>query len=383
MKKLYTANSKNLKPILLLVLVMLLALSPTTSTYGQVITPFTPRSSVFTPNQTLYNIKGDFTMLGNTNLTLVNYSDSGNNDPFTFNSSSADLTFSNEFGSNPDCSNIVYAGLYWTGRSTATNTFTVTKDVSTGNTVPRPVTTDRTMYNGEAIPNTNYTLTQSVSGSVTSFKFTSSDSGNTVEFFYNSTNSSSTRYLRVSVNGGPQTNVATTSLNTNNAYLSAPYTVFTSPDYTLTVTRLRLQDTDRAYVVVTHNEMVPEIIPVTKTFDKRKVSIKGPTASSYTELTANSTDIYYPQGAHGDMYSAYIDVTDYVRNNGKNGTYHVADLALTEGNGGSTGYYGGWGMVVVYENSEMPWKDITVFDGHGYVAGSTTVNHKLDVSGFN
>src|SRR5690606_25421308 len=79
MKKLYSAKSNNLKPILNLVLVMVLALSPTLFTYGQVKVPFTPRSSVFTPGKTIYNVKGDFTMIGNTNLTLVNYTDDGNN----------------------------------------------------------------------------------------------------------------------------------------------------------------------------------------------------------------------------------------------------------------------------------------------------------------
>src|SRR5690625_6425251 len=39
-------------------------------------------------------------------------------------------------------------------------------------------------------------------------------------------------------------------------------------------------------------------------------------------------------------------------------------------------------MVVVYENSGMPWKDISIFDGHAYVVGSTTASHELPVSGF-
>lgn len=373
---------------------MVLALTSSISTNGQVRVDFTPRSSVFTPNKTIYNIKGDFTMIGNTNLTLVNYTDNGNNssameyvdidnDPTTFNSSAATLTFSDDFGANPDCSNVVYAGLYWTGRSRAENTFSVTKDVNTGNTVTQQVTSNEIVYDGNSIPNTNYTLTRSVSGSVTTFTFTSSGSGDTVEFFYKTGLSSSSRYLKVSVNGGPETDVATSSLTNSNAYLSVPYTVFSSSAFTLNVNRLRLVNTNRAYVEVTHNENVPEIIQVTKSFDKRKVSIKGPNASSYTQLTANANDIYYPSGTDGDMYSAYVDVTDYVRNNGNNGLYHVADLALAEGDGGSTGYYGGWGMVVVYENSQMKWKDITVFDGHAYVAGSTTTNHTLDVSGFN
>src|SRR5690606_18800393 len=102
------------------------------------------------------------------------------NDPTTFNSSAATLTFSDDFGANPDCSNVVYAGLYWTGRSRAENTFSVTKDVNTGNTVTQQVTSNEIVYDGNSIPNTNYTLTRSVSGSVTTFTFTSSGSGDTV-----------------------------------------------------------------------------------------------------------------------------------------------------------------------------------------------------------
>src|SRR5690625_3976934 len=104
-------------------------------------------------------------------------------------------------------------------------------------------------------------------------------------------------------------------------------------------------------------------------------------ASSYTEVTANVNDIYYPVSNHGQMYSAYAEVTDYVRNNGI-GTYTVADLALREGNGGGIGFYGGWAMVVVYENSKLPWRDVTIFDGHAYVAGSVTASAELPVSGF-
>ncbi len=79
-------------------------------------------------------------MIGNTNLTLRNYSDNGSNnanmdyvdvdgDPNTLNSSSATLTFSTEGGvADPNCSNIIYAGLYWTGRAhngTSPNAFTI------------------------------------------------------------------------------------------------------------------------------------------------------------------------------------------------------------------------------------------------------------------
>ncbi|MBL7892862.1 MAG: gliding motility-associated C-terminal domain-containing protein [Bacteroidia bacterium] len=233
---------------------------------GQVIKSFVQRPSAATPTKLIYSIRGDYTMIGNTNLTLQSYDNTTNNsnnvmkyvdvdgDPNTLNSSSATLGFSTENGAIPSCSNIIYAGLYWTGRasdaSTSPESFSVTK------------------------------------GSVT------------------------------------------------------------------------------------------------KNYNKRTISLKGPGQTSYTQLVANAGNIYYPDGIYGNMYSAYIEVTSYVKANGI-GQYTVADMALIEGNGNATGYYGGWGMIVVYENSKMNWRDVTIFDGHAYVVGNATVNFELPVSGFN
>ncbi|MBN2776583.1 MAG: DUF11 domain-containing protein, partial [Bacteroidales bacterium] len=232
---------------------------------AQVIKPFTQRSSQYTPGKYIYNVKGDFTLIGNTNLTLVNYGDNTSNnnsmeyvdvdsDASTLNSSSSSLQFSSENGAIPECSDIVYAGLYWTGRS----------------------------HNGGDSP------------------------------------------LEFSVTKGS----------------------------------------------------------VTVDFNKREVLLRGPGAGAYTTVTANANDIYYPVTEHGQMYSAYAEVTDYVRQYGV-GEYLVANVALREGNGGGTGYYGGWAMVVIYENSKMNWRDVTIFDGHAYVAGSVTADFTIPVSGFN
>ncbi|MDD3686854.1 MAG: hypothetical protein PHE56_08825, partial [Bacteroidales bacterium] len=233
--------------------------------YSQVVKPFTQRTSQYTPSKVIYNVKGDFALLGNTNLTLVNYGDNTSNnnsmqyvdvdsDNTTLNSSTSQLVLSNENGAIPECSNIVYAGLYWTGRA----------------------------HNGDNSPQT----------------FSVTKSGTTVNF------------------------------------------------------------------------------------DKRTVLLKGPGASSYTSVNANASDIYYPETAHGQMYSAYAEVTDYVRQYGS-GDYTVANIALREGTGGGTGYYGGWALVVIYENSKMNWRDVTIFDGHAYVAGSVTADYTIPVSGFN
>jgi hypothetical protein len=104
------------------------------SAQAQVRVPFAQRTSAFTPTQTIYSIHGDFTMIGNTNMTLVSYSDTepnSNNDmkkvdtdgiSSTNNSSAATLVFSNENGANPACSEVLFAGLYWTARTNATPT---------------------------------------------------------------------------------------------------------------------------------------------------------------------------------------------------------------------------------------------------------------------
>ena len=237
------------------------------ATEAQVVKSFAQRPAANTPSTLVYSIKGDYTMIGNTNITLSSYGDFTNNsnnfmeyvdvdgDPNTFNSSSATLDFSTENGAIVQCSKVVFAGLYWTGRS-------------------------------------------------------SNDPSSSPEEF----------------------------------------------DVTVGAT--------------------------TKTFNKRKIQLKGPGASSYTEFVANPGNIYYPEGANGNMYSAFVEVTDYLDTLGI-GEYTVADMALVEGNGGGTGYYGGWGMIVIYENSKMNWRDVTVFDGYAYVQGSTTVNYELPVSGFN
>ncbi|MEI6749689.1 MAG: hypothetical protein WCM93_11060, partial [Bacteroidota bacterium] len=215
---------------------------------AQVRVPFTQRTSQYSPSKVIYNIRGDFQMIGNTNLTLVTYGNNttnGNNQmklvdmdgiASTANSSSATLALSTENGATPSCSNIIYAGLYWSGRT---------------------------------------------SSSVT-------------------------------------------------------------------------------------------------TATKRSIKLKGPGQAAYQSFTANANDIRYPGDDY--MYSAYIEVTDLVRLHGV-GEYWVADMALSTGIGGAVGYYGGWGMVVVYENSKMKWRDVTVFDGYAYVQ-SGTYNYELPVSGF-
>ncbi len=276
MKKLYHSKTcLNKHHIKLMLFTCLLVFNFYTS-LGQVRVPFGPRASQSSPSVTTYNIKGDFSMMGNTNLTLLNYSDTAPNtnnmvyvdvdgDSNTFNSSSATLNFSTENGAIPECSNILFAGIYWFGKADTGNDLNI---------------------DGDNDPNT----------------------------------------FNVTKNG------------------------------------------------------------ITKSLDKRKVLIDGPGSNGYEEINASvintGPELYFPSGIDINLYSAFADVTEYVRVNGI-GEYFIADIALTEGSQSPDGLSGGWGMLVIYENSEMNWRDITVFDGHAFVSGNNgTETFSFNVNGF-
>jgi gliding motility-associated-like protein len=247
--------------IRLILLGLLLYISGTDS-HGQVLKPFSQRIGTNGPSTKIFNINGDFTFLGNTNLSLKDYSLNlqnnrpmvyvdEDNDPGTFNSSMATLTFSSENGVDPDCGRVVFAGLYWTGRSADDINFEVNHD-------------------------------------------------------------------------------------------------------------------GRSQI-----------------YNKREVKIKPPGSSEYIKISAKMEDIWYPpsnarEEQHG-MYVGYADVTSIVKAAGT-GEYWLADLALLEGAGGALGYFGGWGLVVVYENDGMKPRDITVFDGYAFVTDDEA--HLLNIDGF-
>lgn len=265
MEKLYfKKNSYVFHTILLLIVFSNLAKAQTL-TSPQV--DFKQRTAAATPDKKIYNINGDFTMLGNTNLTLSSYANNKNNEGnamvyvdidginTTLNSSMATLELSNsgENSANQDCSNVLFAGLYWTGKSDDANeTFSVTKN------------------------------------------------------------------------------------------------------------------------------------SVTKNYNKKTISLKGPKANSYTTITANS-DIRFPGSAQSGIFVGFQEVTEYVKEQGS-GAYTVADIALKEGvNGPSAqnpGFFGGWVMVVIYENPTMKSRAVTLFDGYAYVNGQNNEYGNIPISGF-
>ncbi len=404
MKKLYSKSISNL--VSLLLIIALAILNPFTSS-AQIKKNFVQRTSQYSPTKKIYNVKGDFTMLGNTNLTLQNYNPLTNNnnqnmvyvdidgDGTTWNSSSATLELSQENGAIPSCSDIVFAGLYWTGKSSADQTFTATRPGPVGTvSVNNNLNVSHNQNIGSnTTPNysTNFALSVTSSGITNDSYPLYSFNGNGNTYLFKFYNSGAINRVTLSINGQAEQNIpATINGSGTEAVLATPYTI---NDGTLAIkvkklirlagtneSNVNIQNNSTADVNVTGTYTGP--ININKTFNKRMVSLKGPNSSNYTSITADANDIYYPSGTEDDIYSAFAEVTDYVKTNGI-GKYTVADLALLEGNPGGTGYSGGWGMIVVYENAKMKWRDITLFDGYAYVQSKNTNGFNLPVSGFN
>jgi uncharacterized repeat protein (TIGR01451 family) len=98
----------------------------------------------------------------------------------------------------------------------------------------------------------------------------------------------------------------------------------------------------------------------------RTVKIRKGTTGTYTELLALQVDTAQKdRGLSTEflMYQAYVDVTGFIQANGA-GTYTVGNIPLSVGNGEAIGNYGGWSIVVVYENPTVSYNSIRVYDGY-------------------
>ncbi|MFC6877624.1 hypothetical protein ACFQFB_10910, partial [Flavobacterium myungsuense] len=400
MKNIYFKSINNKLQCLIVIIGILFATTITTN--AQVAVPFKQRTSQFSTGKTIYNVKGDFTMLGNTNLTIPVYSNSQNNngqimqyvdvdnDPNTWNSSSSTLALSTENGAVPSCSNIVYAGLYWTGKSSPNNTFTATKQIPNGT---QSINTNLTLEHDDNITNTNYALSVTRNNPSNSnrnpiYTFT----GNGITYVFNFYNSSAANRVTVKVNDDAEINVPVTVNGANTeATLTTPFSI-TDGSVTIKINKLirsaatnlsTANTQNTSFALVNVSGTIPAFTTVTKNYDKRVISLKGPNSSAYTQFTANASDIYYPTGGtNDDIFTAYKEITTYVKQNGI-GEYFAADIALLEGNPGGTGYSGGWGIIVVYENAKMKYRDVTIFDGYAYVQAGNASGFDLDVAGFN
>lgn len=371
--------------ILLLVFIFSIQIKAQTLTSPQV--PFLQRTSAATPAQTIYNITGDFTLIGNTNLTLLNYNTTTDNensemryvdidgDPTTLNSSMAtlDLTNGNENSATQNCSTVLFAGLYWTGKSDDANeTFIANKRIS----------------NTQTCPNTAYTMAVTKGGSSGNYYPIYTFSGYTHTYAFSFTNAT-TGYsiVTLSIDNGTAVNVPVTYNSLGIATFTTPYTSYASWGPTFSITSL-VRNVSTSYSLTNYQSTSYVLLSPSKNYDKKVISLKGPGASAYSTITTTSA-IRYPGAANSGIFIGYQEITDYVKAHGA-GAYTVADIALIEGNNGTAdaqhpGYSGGWGMIVIYENPVMKSRAVTLFDGYAYVNGQLAGGGEygtIPISGF-
>lgn len=357
--------------LVLILIIPIIKINAQTLTSPQV--NFSQRTSSATPAKTIYNVKGDFTLLGNTNLSLVNYAtgtDNENNamkyvdidgNSSTLNSSMATLELSNsgENSANQNCSTVLFAGLYWTGKSDDAN-----ETFSINNT---------TIVHNSTIPYTNYTMTVSLGGSGPNNYYpiyTFTGNSHTYAFNFNNAATSGTSTVTLTLDGvaQPAINVtyssgtATFSYTSNAAY-GTPFTI-NSLTRNTSKNQSEPQYQSNSYANVAYSP--------SKNYDKKVVSLKGPGATTYTTITAKpngaTSDIRFPGSSNSGIFIGYQEITDYVKTYGP-GTYTVADIALKEGINSNPGLSGGWSMVVIYQNPLMKSRAVTLFDGYAYVNG--------------
>ncbi len=110
-----------------------------------------------------------------------------------------------------------------------------------------------------------------------------------------------------------------------------------------------------------------------------QVKLRVPGSSFYTTIAADSV-IYQGRLEHfyNDPYTCYKDITALIPSD-PNGIYWVSNVKARKGTlvshgGGNTGTSGGWIIVVIYESTTLPQKNIAIFDGYVHVATEMSPN---------
>jgi uncharacterized repeat protein (TIGR01451 family) len=119
------------------------------------------------------------------------------------------------------------------------------------------------------------------------------------------------------------------------------------------------------------------------TIDSNKtIKIRKGTTSPYSVISALGIDkILLSTGV--TEYQAYTDITAFVKNNGA-GTYEVGNAPLSVGHIASGGNHGGWCIVVVYENSNVNYNSVRIYDGFEQVYnGGNPLSNKVTLTGLN
>ena len=116
----------------------------------------------------------------------------------------------------------------------------------------------------------------------------------------------------------------------------------------------------------------------------RKIKIRKGTSGAYFNATTPSINVdQFAISSSEKSYQSFVDITSFVNANGA-GTYTVADLPVTPGSSSSGGKYGGWAIVVAYENLSQPYNSIRLYDGFAQVySNGNTAYLNITLNGLN
>jgi fimbrial isopeptide formation D2 family protein len=114
------------------------------------------------------------------------------------------------------------------------------------------------------------------------------------------------------------------------------------------------------------------------------IRIRKGTSGPYFEFAAqefNKSTGFSGTPAEFSIFQGYVDITEYVVANGS-GTYTVGNAPLSTGDGGDFGNFGGWCIYVVYENPNLPYNSVRLYDGYQEVyRGGAPLNTTINLSG--
>ena len=110
---------------------------------------------------------------------------------------------------------------------------------------------------------------------------------------------------------------------------------------------------------------------------KDQVKIRADDGDPYIDITADEE--YAFNASNVDNYCCFADITAWVASNPVNARYTVANVIADEDNSS----WGGWVLVIVYEDALEPMRNLTLFDGLAVITGFGG-NNVVDVpiSGF-
>src|SRR5205085_10361228 len=96
----------------------------------------------------------------------------------------------------------------------------------------------------------------------------------------------------------------------------------------------------------------------------QKIKIRKGAFSPYTEISATQIDknSFVQNNENYTRYQAFADITSLIQTNGT-GTYFVGNAPLSVGAIDNGGNYGGWCIVIVYENPSFNYNSIRLYDG--------------------